>query len=68
MKIETYIENIKRVSKVHANYPRAIEATYVNGYLTGVRDMAADDADISIYDFDNLIDYIGTIRNELEKE
>lgn len=68
MKIECYIENIKRANKMHNSYPCAITATYLNGYLTGVRDMAADDDDISIYDFDNLIDYIGTIRNELEKE
>lgn len=68
MKITSYIENIKKANKIYSSYPCAIEASYLQGYLTGVRDMAADDEDISIYDFDNLIDYIGTIRNELEKE
>ena len=68
MKITSYIETVKSGRDTHSKYPALFTAIHYGGYLSAIRDLAALDKDISVPDFDNLLDYIGTVRSELKKE
>ena len=68
MKITSYIDTVKSGREKHSQYPALFTAIHYGGYLSAIRDLAAEDEDISVYDFDNLLDYIGTVRYELRKE
>ena len=68
MKITAYIDAIKSGRETHSNYPALFTAIHYGGYLSAIRDLAAVDRDVSVCDFDNLLDYMGTVRTELKKE
>lgn len=68
MKVETYISIINNGNMLHQNSPALFTYIHFGGYLSAVRDLASEDADVSAVDLDNLLDYIGSFRNQLKKE